>query len=200
MKVTVVQHGRFEIKAGTVEGKFTAYAFVARPKLIKGIHASANGTSDENAIENLKEHLDQVDKKNRKARRYDSVMRFDVPTLDEFMNAVKAVLPSLSSTQQDMLFAHLASGEKGMTAGELSNAGGYSHFETANSIYGRVGRAFQGYLGIDAPAAENREGDVATGIIATEGEQRSDGRLVWVMYPELRNAMLAEYPASKKAN
>ena len=50
-------------------------------------------------------------------------------------------------------------------------------------------------LGLDLPRTALRtDEDVATGVLATAGRPRADGQFVWVMHPELREAV-ADYVA-----
>ena len=91
----------------------------------------------------------------------------------------------------DMLVAHAKSGDRGMTAGELAHAGGYKSFETTNALYGRFGREVAEALRIDLPQSMLREDTLATGVLAQGGETRDgEDNFVWVMYPELRSAVL----------
>lgn len=192
MEITSCHYRGHSIKAGQLPGQsaFLARAFAKAGKPGAPILAEAQGPSAEAAIEAVKAKLDALDAARRTARRIHPATGLAVPSAEEYESALRQV--ALSEAQIAMLKAHAAAGEAGLTAGALARAAGYPNFETANSIYGKAGRAIGDHLNLPAPQSTTREGDVATMLLAYGGPAAPDtGHFVWVMYPELREAVAA---------
>lgn len=183
-----IQFRRYRIVAAELESGVLARAFLRGGRQGTGAVLETKGDTVEAAIEVARAKLHARDEDMRQKRRFDEYWQFHVPTKQEFIDALHVV--SLSPPQLAMLDAHALAGSTGMTAGEIALAGGYDHFETANALYGKVGRAIADALGVTPPDAGNREGDVATGVIATAGPPREETEhFVWIMYPELASAL-----------
>lgn len=186
MQVTETLHGRYLIKSGYLRGQWTVRAFLAKVRQPGGIVAEKRDVSETAAIAALVAHLDDKDHERRLAGRVvEGGLR--LPGEAEFAEALRSV--ALSDAQIRMLKAHARAGDRGLTAGELAHAGGYADYSTANMIYGRAGRVVGDALGIAAPPAETREGDVPTALLASAGPRRANGYFVWVMHVELRRAV-----------
>lgn len=188
-KVQEFEHGKYLIKSGKIGEEWVARAFHKPPSRTKGLVAEAKGNSLGTAVDAVKTKLEDERTDRERCRRWDEQAQFAVPLRSEYITAIQQT--KLSTSQIAMLKAHAASGDLGLTAGELARAGGYANYETANSLYGKCGRAVAEYLGIEAPLAIKRAGDVATGVLAWSGAPRHDtDHFVWVMYPELREAVM----------
>lgn len=185
--VTMLNHGKYVLKAGLISGQWTARAFLAGARQGSGIVAEAKDSSWEAAIEELRRQLDRRDQTLRQNRRYDETMRFHVPSSGEYEIALS--ITPLHANQLAMLKAHAETGERGMTATELAKAGGYSDYSSANMHYGKAGRMLAESLCIEIPPSNSRD-DLPTAVLAswiqTPGDE-SIGR--WIMYPELVQAV-----------
>ena len=184
MKVTEAQHGRYRLRAAKLGDTFVARAFHGSDR---GIVGEATGVDAEAALTALRHRLSADDARRAEGRRM-TAQGWAVPTEAEFTEAWLRARARLSKAQLDMVDAHAKSGDHGMTAGQIAAAGGYSNYETANAIYGRVGKIFAEELEVPAPASSVADREVQTGVIADAGTER-DGQFVWVMHPEVRAAL-----------
>ena len=190
-KPVETRHGPYTIKAAILHGSATARAFVTGGKA--GTVAQADADSIEDAIAALKAELDGRAATERAHRRHDAALDFQVPTAKEYLQALQVVKPHDGHFK--MLRAHAISGEKGLTPAELAFDAGYQTHSAANLQYGLLGGQIARALGLDLPKSALRtDDDVATGVLATAGRPRADGQFVWVMHPELREAV-ADYVA-----
>lgn len=186
MKILTERKGRYDLKAMKMGQTALARAFLhGQPGA--GIAAEAKGKTPEEAMEALREMIGEVELERASVRRRIEETGFDVPTSAEFEDALSRV--RVSDRQWDMLRAHAASGEEGLTAGELARAAAYKNYNAVNLQYGKLGETVAEGIGIDLPAHPAKEGEnVATGVLAGPGETRG-GEFVWVMHPELRAAI-----------
>ncbi len=190
-KPVETRHGPYTIKAGVLHGTATARAFVTGGKA--GLVAQADADSIEDAIATLKRDLDGRAATERSHRRHDPASGFDVPTAKEYLQALQVVKPH--DAHLVMLRAHALAGDAGLTAGQLATDAGYQSLSAANLQYGVLGRQIAESIGCDLPASSLRkDADVATGVLARAGTPRESGSFVWVMHPELREAV-ADYVA-----
>ncbi|QFS84643.1 MULTISPECIES: hypothetical protein [unclassified Roseivivax] len=188
MKVEMIEYGRYLIRYGNSGGEARALAYRKNTKS-KGQIADATGATPDEALQTLKQILDERHRERAKARRRAENIDFLIPTVEEYAEALEVLKPE--GAKLDMLVAHAKSDDVGLTAGEIARAGGYDSFETANALYGRLGREIAEVLGVSAPTSTIRADDVQTGVIAQAGPARAEtGAFVWVMYPELRKAVL----------
>ncbi|MCE0506371.1 hypothetical protein LR948_13450 [Roseivivax sp. GX 12232] len=188
MKTVEVTYGRYRLLSAKLGERFVARAFYARGGKRRGIVAEAEGDGAQGALDALRGKLDDLQRRQRSARRRDETLGFDVPSVSEFEEALGTA--SLSKIQWRMLEAHAKTGADGMTAGELASAGGYSDFEVANSIYGRAGRLVAEAIDVVPPMSTTRSEEMPTGVLAGVGKPRKDtGNFVWVMHAELREAL-----------
>ena len=183
---TVINHGRYTIRAMRMGDTCKARAFLKDARQGSGDVGEADADSIDAAIKAVRNKLDERDRAMRQGRRRDDYMKFDVPTADEYAIALRIV--SLGEAQRRMLFAHAKAGDEGMNATELANAGGWPDFSSGNLHYGKAGRLMAESLGIRIPLYTARDDENPTAVLAfwrpTPEDPHSIGR--WVMYPELR--------------
>lgn len=187
MTPTQISYGKYIIKVGKLSNRWTARAFHHPPTSSRGIAAEAVGESSDQAVIAVKERLDAIAGAHRAARRYDERSGFDVPSAEEYAAALAHA--SLAAAQIAMLKAHAAAGEIGLAAGELAHAAGYTDYSSANVHYGKCGRLLAEVMNVRVPDSELHDNGVPTGVLAWEGATRPNGEFVWVMYPELRQAV-----------
>ena len=186
MSVTTERHGRYDLKAMKMKDTALARAFI-HGVTGAGIIAEAKGKTVDEAMEALKAAVAEVEQEKTDARRRVSETGFDVPTAEEFERAL--AVTKIADTHWEMLRAHAASGEEGLTAGALARAAGYKNRNAANLQYGKLGEAIAGTVGVALPASTvHADTPVATGVLAVAGDPR-EGEFVWVMHPELRDAV-----------
>ena len=196
MKVDQATYGKYRLRAGKLGDKFVARAFHSSKSSVQGYVAEAEGKSNLEALEALKNLLQLRDETRREARRHIARLDFYVPLTDEFAEALQAVGPS--SREWDMLGVHAAAEGKGLTPLEIARAGGYNTISNANALYGKLGRKLGDQLGITGPKSTIREADVHTGILATyEPDPQGGETMVWIMHPELSEA-IASHRLSRK--
>lgn len=189
-KPTVLIHGRYTIRAGVLNGKPTARAFLTGARQGSGFQLEEVADTVELAIDAARTALNTRDADARAERRQ-LPNGWAVPTQAEFQAALSGLGGSqVSEAQMRMLLAHAHAGDKGLTASELAEAAGYVDYSAANLQYGKLGAEIAAYLGAPLPPSELRAGlDVATGVLAVSGTPRDDGSFVWVMHRELRDAL-----------
>ena len=186
MSVTIERHGRYDLKAMKMKDTALARAFI-HGVAGAGIVAEAKGKTVDDAMEALKAAVAEVEEERTAARRHIDATGFDVPTAAEFERALGAA--KISDRHWDMLHAHAAAGDDGLSAEGLAKAAGYKSQTAANTQYGKLGEAIAGAVGVELPRSTmHADAAVATGVLASPGEQR-DGNFVWVMHPELREAL-----------
>jgi hypothetical protein len=190
MKITEATYGRYRLRAGKMGEGFVARAFLAGSKGGQGTVAEAEGNTAEEALQRLQEALAQRDEGHRTSRRLIEGLQFQVPTVEEYAQAIPAA--GLKTWELDMLSAHARAGANGLTPLEIAKAGGYNAIANANSLYGKVGRKIGDQIGIKGPRAPKSKEDGPTGILATyQSDPKGGDTEVWIMHPELREAMEA---------
>ncbi len=163
--VTVLTHGRHTIRAGKLNERFVARAFLPGAK---GSVLECGGTNLDAAIAALKSALDDKDRLRRKARRPLPEHQAEVPTPDEFLEALSVM--KITDELRTMLKAHRSAGARGLTAGELAQAGGYQGYETANLHYGKLARAVAEYLSVPVPRSSiQKDREIPTLLFAIDG-------------------------------
>ncbi|MAP15329.1 hypothetical protein [uncultured Sulfitobacter sp.] len=197
MKIEEALYGKYRLVAGKLGEKFVARAFHNRSSNGRGVIAEVEGASSLEAISALKDALKARDNSRAQARRYIERLDFHVPTTEEFVEALRAVGPK--PAEWDMLGAHARAGESGLNPLQIAKAGGYNTVSNANALYGKLGRKLEDHLAVTAPNASTRDGDVPTGILAIyEADPRGSDVMVWIMHPELREAVAAASPYKHK--
>lgn len=189
MATISIDYGKFMLKAGQLSGTWTARAFLRQGAGGRGFAHEATGKDAELAIEALKAQIDEEIQQRLSRRRHDDSMDFDVPTVEDYTDGLRGA--GLTDKQLVMLRAHAAAADAGLTAQELAEVAGYRTFSTANLHYNKAGKLMAEAMDVTAPETGPAEDQVLTGVLARGGPPREDGEFVWVMHPELRDAIKA---------
>jgi len=188
-KPVEVQHGAYTLKAGLLQGKAVARAFVTGGA--HGVVAEAQGANVEEALERLKAELDNRSADERAHRRHDAALGFDVPSEAEYARALAVVKPH--DGHWKLLRAHALAGETGLTTHQLAFDAGYHSDGAATLQMGVIGRQLAGAMDLTLPTRPPRpDAEPAIGVMATI--LKTGDAAVWVMHPELRAAVLAHRP------
>ncbi|OSP56176.1 hypothetical protein [Pseudoruegeria sp. SK021] len=186
LKTTALTHGRHTLRAAVLNKVPTARAFLTGGA--QGTVAEATASTVEDAIEQLKQQLDETAAKSLSDRRHDDLLALDVPTKEEFADGLSIVKPH--GGQLAMLRAHAAAGAEGLSTEDLADAAGYAGYKSANLQYAKLGRALAEAIGCDLPGKSiGGEKDLATGLLASVGGAGTEGDQVLVMHPELLSAV-----------
>ncbi len=180
------EHGRYTLVAGKLGGTYAARAFLTGAKPGSAIIDETTGADPEAAIEALIEHLGETDAQSVSDRRGVAGSATAVATPREFAQALAAV--PVTDKQRAMLRAHAAAGEAGLRAPDLADAAGYAGGDTAMLQYGKLGRLIAEHLGIEMPPPAGK-GDRAGAALMAAGAEQDDGTWLWVMHPELSEAL-----------
>lgn len=180
------EFGNYRIRAGRLSGNFVARAFPKPGSNSQGLMAEASGGSEEEAIDALKELLNDREAQRTAARRWEERSRISVPSSDEYIEAIRQT--NLSANQRSMLKAHAIAGESGLTQAALMKAGGYKSKDTAIKVFARAGSLMGDFLGVEAPSDgdESRDGPARVLGFRQEVADVSD---VWILHEELRHAI-----------
>ena len=181
------EHRKYRIKAGRLGGTYVARAFPKPPSKAQGVFAEAEGDTKEAALTALMEKIEARDTQRRSVRRWDETASVSVANEEEFIEALYQT--SLTRPQVAMLKAHSFAREDGMTFAQLARAAGYKSSETAAKVFSKAGDLIADYLGIeiDETGAPDREN--AALVLAFQANIGEDAATIWVMHPELRNAV-----------
>ncbi|SFQ98150.1 hypothetical protein [Poseidonocella sedimentorum] len=183
------EHSRYQIKSGWLAGTFVARAFPKPPTKARGMIAEATGATEEAAIAALHEVIDARETRRNEERRSDSENGVDVPSVEEYVEAVRQV--TLSGPQRAMLKALSLAGDEGMTDARMANAAGYKSKSSANKSFMATGHLIAEYLSSEAEggaAPDAADGTALLGFRAETDEGKDDlGN--WILHPELRLAV-----------
>jgi len=182
------EHSRYQIKSGWLAGTFVARAFPKPPTKARGMIAEATGATEEAAIAALHEVIDAREDRRTEDRRKDAQNGIDVPSVEEYVEAVRQV--TLSGPQRAMLTALSLAGEDGLTDARMAYAAGYKSETSANRSFLATGLLIAEYLsagsqGDDAPGTP--EGSALLGFRGATASEDHTGN--WIMHPELREAV-----------
>jgi hypothetical protein len=72
---------------------------------------------------------------------------------------------------------------------QMARAAGYKSRDTAAKVFRKVGDLLADYLSIDVDEEADRDREGATLLLAFKYIQGEDVPTVWVLHPELRNAV-----------
>lgn len=179
MKVQEEQYGRFDLRAGVLNGKPTARAFSGRR-----VVAEVTGDSVEDALTQVKAAIDRQEVEARAAR------RDGVPTAEEYVQAFERIHQRIGHHHWLMLRAHYHAPDRTMSAGGLARAAGYRSYSSANEKYGLLGKMLADELSVTPPLTyEKTKLPVWTSTLAEEGPLNDDGRMTWRMRPEVAGAL-----------
>src|SRR6056297_2640865 len=128
--ILVGEHGRYQVKSGRLAGEYVARAFPKPPTKARGMIAEATGATEEAAIAALHEVIDAREDRRTGERRRDPQNGIDVPSVEEYVEAVRQV--ALSGPQCAMLSALSLAGEDGLTDARMASAAGYKSQSSAN--------------------------------------------------------------------
>lgn len=107
-----------------------------------------------------------------------------VPSAEQYRRAF-AQLGKLSNAHLDLLRAHYRAPQRRATATELAQAVGYESYRGVNLQYGRLGELLRGALSYD-------EGQASYTVASfVPPGQEGNSEWVWVMHPELAQALEA---------
>lgn len=138
----------YQIKSGVISGKWLARA-LRRGKIV----AEATGENRDQAIDDVKAHLDEIDAIELSQRDEEGA-----PSAEKYIEAFLQV--SLTDGHVAMLKAHLHAPNHLISATKLAEAAGYENYNAANLQYGLVGEKVANEIGFDPP-------------------KRSDGSSIW---------------------
>lgn len=185
--IVEAEHDKYRIKAGQLGGVFVARAFPKPPTKAQGLIAEAEGDTEEAAIAALKAKIEARDVRRKEVRRWDEKASVAVPNAEEFVEALRQT--PLSGPQIAMLKAHVFARDKGLTIDQMARAAGYKSRDTASRVFRKAGDLIADYLGIEIDEATDRDGDGAALLLAFKFVRGEDVPPVWMMHPELRDAV-----------
>jgi hypothetical protein len=182
------EHSRYQIKSGWLAGAFVARAFPKSPTKARGMIAEATGATEEAAIAALHEVIDAREDRRTGDRRKDAQNGIDVPSVEEYIEAVRQV--TLSAPQRAMLTALSLAGDDGLTDARMAYSAGYKSESSANRSFLAAGLLIAEYLSAgsqadDAPGTP--EGTALLGFRGVSPTEEDTGN--WILHPELRQAV-----------
>ena len=113
MAIRVGVYGRYQTKSGYVAGVYTARAFPMPPTKARGLIAEATGETEEAAIAALHSAIDARETRRSEDRRTDPSTGAQVPTSDEYVEALNTV--NLTKPQRAMMMALSLAEADGLT-------------------------------------------------------------------------------------
>jgi len=175
-----MEHGRYRIRAGLLNGIAMAIAYIAGRRI-----ADATGADVEEAAANLRVLLDT----NTKAELGQRVG--GVPTAAEFREAFLLFGAKVTGHQRLMLQAQMVAKDHRRTAAELAKAAGYANYRLSNAQYGLLARKIGEELDYK-PAAKASDGKPLWAFVLAEGEGDPDaGDFVWRLRDEVAAGLAA---------
>ncbi|WP_322996094.1 HNH endonuclease [Castellaniella sp.] len=109
--------------------------------------------------------------------------QIDALTVEDYAAALDEILPKITRSQLAMLVGHASAALQVMTMAQIAALGGYDSYGTANLQYGRLGRLFAIYFGING--LPNQVQALAYGI----GTGKV-GQFQWGVLPQLFGALV----------
>ncbi|WP_425101516.1 hypothetical protein [Tropicibacter sp. S64] len=186
--VLLGEHSRYQIKSGWLAGTFVARAFPKPPTTARGMIAEATGATEEAAISALHEVIDAREDRRTGERRRDPQNGVDVPSVEEYVEAVRQV--TLSGPQRAMLTALSLAGEDGLADSRMAYAAGYKSETSANRSFAATGLLIAEYLSAGTEAEDapiTRDGTAILGFRGATATEDATGN--WILHPELRKAV-----------
>lgn len=188
MSISVGAYGRYEIKSGYVAGVYMARAFPKPPTKARGLIAEATGETEEAAIIALHTAIDAREVRRAEDRRTDPRTGTQVPTSDEYVEALHSV--NLTRPQRAMLMALSQEETDGLAAVKIVDAGSYKSTTLANRALASVGRMIAGYLSLGTGPKGPSTGSDGSALIGyldvSEYDEKAEN---WIMHPELCEAI-----------
>ena len=179
--------GNYKIRAGQLNGVFVARAFPRHSARSQGLMAEANGKSESDAIASLKVLLTEREEERAAARRWEERSQSAVPTQEEFLEALQQT--NLSAAQRSILKAHALSGEDGLVAVSIMNAGGYKSQDAAIKALAKTGVLMADFIGLELPEASADLPDPALRALGFQKSTEANAALHLVLHQELRDAV-----------
>ena len=182
------EHSRYQIKSGWLAGRFVARAFPKPPTKARGMIAEATGATEEAAIAALHEVIDAREDRRTAERRRDAKTGIDVPSVEEYAEAVRQV--TLSGPQCAMLTALSLAGDDGLTDTRMASAAGYKSRSSASKSFAATGLLIAEYLSVDFQAGATPGASEGTALLGFRGAKANDDDAGnWILHPELREAV-----------
>ncbi|MEW9920974.1 hypothetical protein AB2B41_15270 [Marimonas sp. MJW-29] len=175
---------RYQIKSGYVAGVYTARAFPMPPTKARGLIAEATGQTEDDAITALHTAIDAREVRRAEDRRTDPHTGTQVPTADEYAEALYTV--ELTRPQRAMVMALSLAEADGLAEVKVAIAGSYKSTTSANRALASAGRMIAGYLfsgtGSKEPSTAS-DGSAIIGYRNVPSHEHKPGN--WIMHPEL---------------
>lgn len=184
MAIRVGEYGRYQIKSGYVAGVCTARAFPMPPTKARGMIAEATGKTEEAAIAELHSVIDARETRRSEDRRTDPSTGAQVPTSDEYVEALNTV--DLTKPQRAMMMALSLADADGLTEKRVANAGSYKSTASAKKALASAGRMIAGYLSTETGSkvpSTSLDGVALIGFCSDSGHEEKPGN--WILHPEL---------------
>ena len=188
MPVRVGTYGRYQTKSGYVAGVYMARAFPMPPTKARGLIAEATGKTEEAAIAALHCVIDAREIRRSEDRRADPSTGTQVPTSDEYVEALNTV--NLTKPQGAMLMALSLADADGLTEERVANAGSYKSTASAKKALASAGRMIAGYLSTETGSkvpSTSLDGVALIGFRGEPGPEEKPGN--WILHPELCAAL-----------
>jgi hypothetical protein len=150
--------------------------------------AEATGATEEAAILALHEVIDAREDRRTGERRRDPQNGVDVPSVEEYLEAVRQV--TLSGPQRAMLTALSLADADGLTDARMAYAAGYKSEASAIKSFAAAGLLIADYLFAgskddDAPGTPDGAALLGFRGVTATGEDTGN----WILHPELRQAV-----------
>jgi hypothetical protein len=188
MAIRVGVYGRYQTKSGYVAGVYTARAFPMPPTKARGLIAEATGETEEAAIAALHSAIDARETRRSEDRRTDPSTGTQVPTSDEYVEALNAV--NLTEPQGAMLIALSLAEADGLTEEKVAQAGGYKSTASVQKALASAGRMIAGYLSSETGSKEPSKSLDGIALIGFCSDSEHEGRPGnWILHPELSAAI-----------
>jgi hypothetical protein len=102
--------------------------------------------------------------------------------VEDYILAYESIATDMTSNQRAMLLGHASAPLHTLPMAAIAKLGGYDNFTSANVQYGKLGRRFSTYFGIEG--LENQ-----TQALASGGPRSADGQWQWTVLPSLVTAL-----------
>ena len=181
------EFGNYKIRAGQLNGVFVARAFPRHSARSQGLMAEATGKSENEAIISLKALLTEREEERVTARRWEERSQSLVATLEEYLEALRQT--DLSAAQRSILKAQTLSGEDGLVAVSIMNAGGYKSQDAAIKALAKSGMLMADFIGLEMPLAKSDLPDPALRVLGFQSSKIAGAPLHLVLHQELRDAV-----------
>lgn len=188
LAIRLGEYGRYQIKSGRLAGAYSARAFPMPPTKARGLIAEATGQTEAAAIIALHSAIDAREVRRAKDRRTDPCTGTQVPTSDEYAEALNAV--NLTRSQRAMMMALSLADTDGLAEVTVANAGSYKSTASANRALASAGRMITRYLSSETGSTIPSTSLGGGAIIGYRSESAHNQRPSnWTMHSELCTAI-----------